>query len=89
MYRKILGDVRIISSRTVNSQYYLTLLQFIFLGARFGQLQTKIGLVVLLANFRYTLNSETRIPLEYTTTSFVDSLKHTIYLNVEKVTDLQ
>lgn len=54
-------------------------------GARFGMIQTKICLAVLLGNFKYTLNSRTKLPLEYNPTSFVDSLKNLIYLDTERI----
>lgn len=52
---------------------------------RFGLVQSKIGLVTLLRNFRITLSSKTQVPLEMNFQAFVPSVKGGLWLNLEKL----
>nr|QZM07446.1 cytochrome P450 monooxygenase CYP6BK31 [Lasioderma serricorne] len=55
------------------------------IGLRFDLMQTKVGLSVLLKNFRFTLNERTKIPLKLNPRAFVASVVDGIWLNVEKL----
>ncbi|XP_055627222.1 probable cytochrome P450 6a14 [Toxorhynchites rutilus septentrionalis] len=55
------------------------------IGMRFGLMQTKIGLVTLLNNFRFTPNSLTPKKLGYSPTSFVLSPRSRICLRIESL----
>ncbi|KAF2878723.1 hypothetical protein ILUMI_27439 [Ignelater luminosus] len=58
----------------------------ICIGLRFGLLQTKMGLAVLLKNYRFTLNEKTKLPLKMDPFStFVSNTEEDIWLNVEKI----
>nr|QZM07463.1 cytochrome P450 monooxygenase CYP6SZ1 [Lasioderma serricorne] len=55
------------------------------IGMRFGIMQTKIGLIGLLRNHKYTLNSKTLTPLTFDAKRPLLSPVGGIWLNVEKV----
>lgn len=55
------------------------------IGMRFGQMQTRIGLAMLLKNFKFTVCDQTPIPMEYDKESFLICSKKGIFLKVEKV----
>lgn len=50
-------------------------------GLRFGLMQTKVGLAYILKNFKFTLNEQTKTPLEIDPLQFILTAKNTIYLN--------
>ncbi|CAD7079492.1 unnamed protein product [Hermetia illucens] len=54
-------------------------------GLRFGRMQSRIGLVTLLKNYRFKPSAKTRMPMEYVEGNPLLSLKHGIYLIVEKL----
>ncbi|CAD7079510.1 unnamed protein product [Hermetia illucens] len=54
-------------------------------GLRFGRMQSRIGLVTLLKNYRFRPCEETPTSLEYVEGNPLLSLKHGIHLLVEKV----
>lgn len=54
------------------------------IGARFGQMQTRIGLVTLLRSYRFTPCNKTLIPMKYSR-DFVLAPEGGMYLNVEKI----
>ncbi|XP_037947258.1 cytochrome P450 6a9-like isoform X2 [Teleopsis dalmanni] len=54
-------------------------------GMRFGQMQTRIGLALLLKNFRFSVCSETQIPLKYSKKHFLLATESGIYLKAERV----
>lgn len=56
-----------------------------FVGMRFGLMQTKIGLVTLLNKNRVTLSSKTKIPLKLDAKTFITTTESPIYLNIERV----
>jgi len=55
------------------------------IGNRFGEMQTTIGLAMLLKNFQFTISSQTQIPLEFDKKSFILSSKDGIQLKVETI----
>nr|CAI5854948.1 unnamed protein product [Callosobruchus analis] len=57
----------------------------ICIGARFGILQAKVGLLSIIRRFRVTLNKKTLTPLKYQTQLFVTAPKGGIWLNVEEI----
>lgn len=58
---------------------------YYFLGLRFGILQAKIGLCLLLKNYLFTINPLTKVPIELDPISFVIASKHDIILNVKAI----
>lgn len=57
----------------------------ICIGMRFGQMQTKIGLVTLLRNFRFAPISETPDRLDFDAKTFVLTPKTGVYLKIEPI----
>lgn len=55
------------------------------IGLRFGIMQTKIGLMVLLKNFKFTLHCKTEEPLTMDPGGFVLGALKGIWLNAEKI----
>ncbi|KAK5638806.1 hypothetical protein RI129_013101 [Pyrocoelia pectoralis] len=55
------------------------------IGLRFGIMQTKVALTVLLKNYKFVLNSKTETPLKMDPRSFVLSAVNGIWLNAAKV----
>lgn len=53
------------------------------IGLRFGMMQARIGLVMLLNHFEFTTCSRTSIPLELDPSSFVLATKTGIYLKLK------
>jgi hypothetical protein len=54
-------------------------------GLRFGMLQSKVGLTVLLKNFKIKLSKRTKLPLQLDKAAFVTSAEGGIWLDVEKL----
>ncbi|KAF2895107.1 hypothetical protein ILUMI_11069 [Ignelater luminosus] len=57
----------------------------ICIGLRFGMMQTKVGLTVLLKNFVFSVNRNTKVPLEIDPYKVVYTTKGTIWLDAKKV----
>ncbi|KAI4460043.1 cytochrome p450 [Holotrichia oblita] len=57
----------------------------ICLGMRFGLMQAKLGLVSLIGNFKFKLNSKTSIPVKIDPISFVTATLDGIFIDVEKI----
>nr|QLL22070.1 cytochrome P450 [Tribolium confusum] len=57
----------------------------ICIGLRFGIMQSKVGLVSLLKNFKFTINQKTQEPLEMKVNSLVLATKGEIWLNAHKI----
>ncbi|KAJ3656091.1 hypothetical protein Zmor_015192 [Zophobas morio] len=57
----------------------------ICIGLRFGMLQTKVGLSVLLKNYKFSINSKTQVPLKLTPTSFTLSPEGGVWLDYIKL----
>jgi len=55
----------------------------ICLGQRFGQMQARIGLALLLHHFRFTLSSKTEVPLVFVTKGLVMQPRSGLYFFVE------
>ncbi|KAH8399479.1 hypothetical protein KR215_011595, partial [Drosophila sulfurigaster] len=55
------------------------------IGLRFGEMQSLVGLAVLLQNFKFSPAKETEIPLQINKTSFFLQSRGGIVLNVEKI----
>ncbi|XP_022904135.2 cytochrome P450 6A1-like [Onthophagus taurus] len=55
------------------------------IGLRFGMMQSKLGLALILKNFRFMLSEKTIEPVGFHKNNFLVSPEHTIYLNVTKL----
>ena len=55
------------------------------IGMRFGQMQTRIGLTLLLKNFKFSVCPQTPIPMTYDKKAFLVMSESGIYLKVEKL----
>lgn len=58
---------------------------YLFSGMRFGLMQTKVGLATIFRNFRVTLSSKTKTPLEMDPRLLIPTTKGGIWLNLEKI----
>lgn len=52
---------------------------------RFGLMQTKVGLAVLIKNYRFTLHKNTENPLVMDPKQVILSAKQGIWLNCERI----
>uniref|UniRef100_U5EVH3 Putative cytochrome n=1 Tax=Corethrella appendiculata TaxID=1370023 RepID=U5EVH3_9DIPT len=59
----------------------------ICIGVRFGMMEARVGLAVLLMNFKFTKSSKTAIPLKISTRSVVLSPEGGLWLNVELISN--
>ncbi|KAK4878665.1 hypothetical protein RN001_011171 [Aquatica leii] len=57
----------------------------ICIGLRFGLMQSKLGLAILIRNFQFSVNSKTKIPIEIDPTNLILSAKDPIWLDVHDV----
>ncbi|XP_073813619.1 cytochrome P450 6A1-like [Musca autumnalis] len=55
------------------------------IGMRFGKMQSRLGLAIVIRHFRFTVCSRTDIPMQINPESLVWSPKHDLYLNVEAI----
>ncbi|KAK9884794.1 hypothetical protein WA026_009022 [Henosepilachna vigintioctopunctata] len=55
------------------------------IGMRFGLLQTKVGLIKLLMNYKFTLNERTKLPLRFDPESLTIATNKDLWLNIRKV----
>lgn len=55
------------------------------IGLRFGKMQSEIGLVRVLSNFKFTISPKTKVPLDYKPRLFLLKETETLYLRSEKV----
>nr|QZM07481.1 cytochrome P450 monooxygenase CYP6TC1 [Lasioderma serricorne] len=55
------------------------------LGLRFGLMQAKLGLVRLLMNYKFKVNSKTKLPLEFNVESIALTVEGGIWLDIEKI----
>ncbi|XP_034479135.1 probable cytochrome P450 6a21 [Drosophila innubila] len=55
------------------------------IGLRFGDMQTRIGLAMLLKNFKFSVCDQTPIPMKYKKTSNLVNSESGIFLHVERV----
>lgn len=54
-------------------------------GLRFGRMQSRIGLIMLLKNFRFTTSEKTLIPMKFALTTPILTSEGGLWLKVEKV----
>lgn len=54
-------------------------------GLRFGLMQTKIGLINLLTNFRFSPSKKTTIPMKFSITAPLIAPENDMYLQIEKL----
>ncbi|CAH1104625.1 unnamed protein product [Psylliodes chrysocephalus] len=55
------------------------------IGMRFGIMQSKVGLVSILKNFKVSLNNKTKEPLKFLAASMIPQVEGGIWLNLEKI----
>ncbi|XP_066245812.1 probable cytochrome P450 6a13 [Euwallacea similis] len=55
------------------------------IGLRFGIMQTKVGLVSLLSNFKFSLNENTATPIKMNPKSFILAVDGEVWLDADKV----
>ncbi|KAH8277879.1 hypothetical protein KR018_009448 [Drosophila ironensis] len=55
------------------------------IGMRFGQMQSRIGLALLIKNFKFSVCDQTPIPMKYRKDAFLIASESGIYLKVERV----
>ncbi|KAF2896691.1 hypothetical protein ILUMI_09488 [Ignelater luminosus] len=55
------------------------------IGTRFGIMQTKVGLTVLVKHFKFTLHPKTSIPLDFDPQSVILSVQEGIWLKAERI----
>lgn len=55
------------------------------IGLRFGMMQARIGLVILLNNFEFSLGSNTSVPLTFASNTFILSPKGGVYLKLKSI----
>ncbi|KAH8252936.1 hypothetical protein KR032_002757, partial [Drosophila birchii] len=55
------------------------------IGMRFGQMQTRIGLALLMKDFKFSVCEKTTIPMKYHKEMFLVASESGIYLKVERV----
>lgn len=58
---------------------------YFVLGARFGLLQAKVGLLSIIRRFNVTLNEKTHTPIKYATKAFITSVQGGVWLNVKQI----
>ncbi|KAF5285724.1 hypothetical protein FQR65_LT02252 [Abscondita terminalis] len=55
------------------------------LGMRFGLMETKVGLITLLKDYKFSLNTKTKEPLVWDRFSFILTSETPIWLNINKI----
>ncbi|XP_034483350.1 probable cytochrome P450 6a21 [Drosophila innubila] len=55
------------------------------IGLRFGEMQTRIGLAMLVKNFKFSVCDQTPIPMKYSKSSILVNSASGIFLHVERV----
>lgn len=55
------------------------------IGLRFGRMQTQIGLITLLKNYRFEVCSKTQIPMKFSETNPILSPEDGLHLKIEKL----
>jgi cytochrome P450 family 6 len=54
-------------------------------GLRFGMMQTKVGLSILLKNYKFSVSQKTTVPLQMDPKNFIMSTEGGIWLDYTKV----
>ncbi|KAG5878164.1 hypothetical protein JTB14_028536 [Gonioctena quinquepunctata] len=57
----------------------------ICIGARFGILQSKVGLISILKGFKVTLNEKTKLPIKYSIKSPISSVDGDVWINIAEI----
>ncbi|KAH8354876.1 hypothetical protein KR093_000180, partial [Drosophila rubida] len=55
------------------------------IGMRFGEMQARIGLAMLVKNFKFSVCEQTPIPMKYNKSSFLLNSESGIFLHVERI----
>lgn len=55
------------------------------IGLRFGMMQAKVGLIILLNNFEFTLGSKTTVPLVFESRPFILTPEGGVYLKLKQI----
>lgn len=55
------------------------------IGERFGLMQARIGLALLLKNFKFTLHPSTDVPIQFRADRFLLEAKGGVFVSVEKI----
>lgn len=55
------------------------------IGLRFGMMQTRVGLVMLLRNFKFTICDQTTVPMKISQTEFILSPEGGVTLRFSKI----
>ncbi|XP_074025903.1 probable cytochrome P450 6a23 isoform X2 [Leptinotarsa decemlineata] len=55
------------------------------IGARYGLLQSKVGIIAIIKNFEVTLNEKTKTPIRYAKTGIIPRIEGGVWLNVTKI----
>ncbi|XP_062137473.1 probable cytochrome P450 6a21 [Drosophila sulfurigaster albostrigata] len=55
------------------------------IGMRFGEMQARIGLAMLVKNFKFSVCAKTPIPMKYNKSSFLLNSESGIFLHVERI----
>lgn len=56
-------------------------------GMRFGLMQSKVGLAILLKNYKFTLNEKTSIPIKFNPAIFIPNVEGGVWVNAEKIAE--
>lgn len=78
--RICIGTILIVILKLINLTFHS-----LITGLRFGMMQTKVGLINLLKNFKFSVNAKTQEPLVMTPESFVLSATGGMWLDVEQL----
>lgn len=55
------------------------------IGMRFGKVQSRLGVAMLLDKFKFSVAEKTEKPIQYDNTNLLIASKNGVYLNVERV----
>ncbi|XP_057660426.1 probable cytochrome P450 6a20 [Diorhabda carinulata] len=55
------------------------------IGARFGMLQIKVAVASIINTFKVTINDKTKLPIRYTTSTFVPTVEGDVWLDFHKL----
>ena len=55
------------------------------IGLRFGMMQAKIGMALILLNFKVELGAKTQVPLKFENSVFILTPKNGVHLKLTKI----